>query len=269
MTVPVVTLNSRVDGQGPVLVLMHGLFGSHRNWFSVQRRLSAQWQVHALDLRNHGQSGWSDDMDYDLMSRDVIAYLDEQQVERAVLLGHSMGGKVAMSAVLAHPERIDALVIVDIAPVTYQPTLRPYLQAMLDMPLADIRSRRDADDFLQQAVPEDGVRGFLLQNLVADGNGGYQWRINLATIDVALQSLGDLPAGMPAGAAAEFAGPVQAIYGSVSSYMQAPARTAMQQLFPQAELVRIDAAGHWVHAEQPDAFFSALSTFLDKIRPAG
>lgn len=262
----VVKLYSRVDGKGPPILLMHGLFGSHRNWFSVQRQLAkAGWEVHGLDLRNHGSSGWADDMDYGAMSDDVIAYLDERQIDGAVVLGHSMGGKVAMSLALRFPARLRALVVVDIAPVRYEPSLRTYLDAMLALPLDQVSSRRDADRLLAERVTDDGIRGFLLQNLVTNERGAYEWRINLPAIDTELATLGEPPAGLGQTKASGFHGPVQAIYGEQSEYMRAKARTAMQDVFPTAQLAPVSNAGHWVHAEQPTAFYRALTGFLESL----
>ena len=261
-----VTLNSRIDGQGAPILLLHGLFGSHRNWFSVQRQLARmRWQVHGLDLRNHGLSPWSDRMDYAVMSDDVLAYLDQHRIERAVILGHSMGGKVAMSLALRNPDRIQALVVVDIAPVAYQPTLRPFLDGMRQMPLAQVNSRRDADQLLEASVPNPGIRGFLLQNLVTSDGGGYSWRINLNVIDTELDVLGDIPAGAGTASGEVFDRPVQAIYGTQSEYMQAAAREAMVKQFPGTEFASVAGAGHWVHAEQPERFFQLLSDFLGRL----
>jgi esterase len=240
---------------------MHGLFGSGRNWFSVARQLSANWQVHALDLRNHGASQWADSMTYPEMADDVLAYLDQQSLDQVVVLGHSMGGKVAMTLADTAPERVRALIAVDIAPVFYEPTLRPFLQGMIDLDLTRVKGRRDADSALADAVPDTGIRGFLLQNLVKVDDH-YKWRINLSAIDAGLERLGEaLPLKTPASASF----PVLSIYGEQSDYMQPQAREHMQLVFPTTEFAPIRDAGHWVHAEQAALFQQALEHFLNQL----
>jgi len=256
-----VTLASRTEGSGAPMLLMHGLFGSGRNWFSVARHLRSHWQVHALDLRNHGASQWSDSMTYAQMAQDVLAYLDDQSIDQAVVLGHSMGGKVAMTLADTNPERIRALIAVDIAPVAYEPSLRPFLQGMIDLDLNQVNSRRDADSALVTAVPDPGVRGFLLQNLVKTDDR-YEWRINLSSIDAGLEQLGD-PPPMSRPATAQF--PVLSIYGEQSNYMDATAREQMQAIFPTTQFAPISDAGHWVHAEQATRFQQALDGFLNQL----
>ena len=167
-----------------------------------------------------------------------------------------------MSMALRAPDRVRALVVVDIAPVAYQPTLRPFLDGMRRLPLQQVGSRRDADQFLTASVPDPGIRGFLLQNLVSTDSNAYAWRINLDAIDTELAVLGELPAGAGANAGSAYTEPVLAIYGTVSEYMQPAARDAMQRQFPTTELAPVSGAGHWVHAEKPDEFFELLSGFL-------
>lgn len=256
-----VTLATRTDGEGSPILLMHGLFGSGRNWFSVARHLKAHWQVSALDLRNHGASQWADSMTYAQMAQDVLAFIDEHAIEKAVVLGHSMGGKVAMTLADVAPDRIRALVAVDIAPVSYEPTLRPFLQGMIDLDLSSINSRRDADNALSIAVPDTGVRGFLLQNLVKV-DGRYEWRINLSAIDAGLEQLGDAPPLNQPGSAAF---PVLSVYGEQSNYMNPTAREQMKLVFPTTQFAPIPDAGHWVHAEQAVAFQLALDQFLAQL----
>lgn len=256
-----VKLVARTEGQGAPIVLLHGLFGSGRNWFSVARHLAAHWQVSALDLRNHGSSPWGDSMTYPDMAKDVLAFLDAQDIRQAVVLGHSMGGKVAMTLADLAPERVTALIAVDIAPVYYEPTLRPFLQGMMAIDLTGIQSRRQADSALSVAVPDTNVRGFLLQNLVQT-DGAYRWRINLSAIDTQLESLGIEPTLTLAGL---YDFPVQSIYGAQSTYMNTNARAQMQAVYPNCEFAPISDAGHWVHAEQPTLFQSALDQFLTRL----
>ncbi len=253
-----VKLAARTEGEGVAILLLHGLFGSGRNWFSVARNLAANWKVSAIDLRNHGASPWGDSMTYPEMAGDVLSYLDQHRIDRAVVLGHSMGGKVAMTLADLVPERIAALIAVDIAPVYYEPSKRPFLEGMMALDIAKIKSRRDADNMLASAVPEPGVRGFLLQNLV-QSDGAYRWRINLAAIDAQLERKG---IELTLTNADTYSFPVQAIYGESSAYMNSAARSQMQSIYPNCEFAPIPDAGHWVHAEQPALFQTALDRFL-------
>ncbi|WP_162232556.1 alpha/beta fold hydrolase, partial [Methylogaea oryzae] len=161
------------------MLIIHGLLGSGRNWQSVAQSLAEHHQVAVPDLRNHGASPHADAMDYPAMARDVEALLDRLQWPRAHVIGHSMGGKVAMYLAMSRPERVASLLVADIAPSHYPDRHSPYLDAMETLPLATLRNRAQADTHLAASIPQAAVRLFLLQNLVAD-NGGYRWRANLA-----------------------------------------------------------------------------------------
>src|SRR6056297_2140533 len=181
-----VALNHRITGEGPPLLLLHGLFGSLDNLGGIARRLEDQWQIHALDERNHGSSPHSDTMDYPVMAGDVIAYMDAQGLDKVSLLGHSMGGKVAMQVALQAPERVDKLIVADIAPVSYKPRHDAILEGLSKMDLSGVRSRQDADQQLSEFVEMPATRQFLLKNLeripqeeqTPDGSI-FRWRLNL------------------------------------------------------------------------------------------
>jgi pimeloyl-ACP methyl ester carboxylesterase len=245
-------------GEGPPLAILHGLFGSGRNWASMAQRLAAGRRVIALDLRNHGASPWADAMGYEEMAEDVRATLHALGLHRFALLGHSMGGKAAMALALRHPAEVERLVVVDIAPVAYQPHHRGLVQAMRDLDLHGIRRRAEADALLAPSVPDAAERAFLLQNLVFE-NGRARWRLNLAAIERAMPDLVGFPAS-PAGAV--YSGPALFVAGGASDYLLPRYEPEIRRRFPQARIARIPNAGHWVHAEQPAAFLDIVAPFL-------
>jgi pimeloyl-ACP methyl ester carboxylesterase len=260
---------------GPRVVFVHGLFGQGRNWTTIARRLAEDGhRVTLLDLPNHGHSPWTDRVDYLDMAELVAAELAALG-DPVTLVGHSMGGKVAMQLALHHPELLRALVVVDIAPTGYPETggrtddpdeeaspFAAFIAAMQQIDLDDLGSRDEADAALRPAVPNDMVRAFLLQSLVRDGvgpDGGWRWRLNL---DVLGRDLGELRRFPDPPPGATYDGPVLWIAGAGSSYVLDRDRARMDALFPATRLVRIKHAGHWVHSEQPEVFLETMRRFL-------
>lgn len=259
-----VALNHRITGEGPPLILLHGLFGSLDNLGGIARRLEDEWQIHALDERNHGSSPHTDVMDYPAMAGDVIAYMDAQGLEKASLLGHSMGGKVAMQVALQAPGRVEKLIVADIAPVNYKPRHDAILAGLTGMDLTGVHSRQDADRLMAEFVDEPGVRQFLLKNLERiprqqqeTGGPVFRWRLNLPVIDASYGNLAKAPEGD-----GPFAGPVLFLKGADSAYIQEKHREDIQRLFPQAQLRIIQGTGHWLHAEKADSFAALCRRFL-------
>jgi esterase len=242
----------------PPLAILHGLFGSGRNWASIAQRLAAHRPVIAFDLRNHGGSAWAGGMEYGEMAEDVLAMLNERRVRRAALLGHSMGGKAAMLAALRDPDMVERLVVVDIAPVAYRPHHLGLVRAMRALDLTGIDRRGEADAALAATVPDAAERGFLLQNLLFD-NGAPRWRLNLEAIEREMSTLAGFPA-VPDNAV--YRGPVLFVAGGCSDYLLAEHEPVIRRLFPHARITRIPGAGHWVHAEQPEAFLEIVEAFL-------
>ena len=245
-------------GEGPPLVILHGLFGSGRNWTGIARRLAEAWHVYALDLRNHGDSPWAEAMDYPAMAGDVGAFLDRQGLDRVALVGHSMGGKTAMALALTRPERIGSLTVVDIAPVAYPQTHQGYVEALQALDLGGITRRADADAALQASIPEAGIRAFLLQNLVAR-DGGFAWRFNLAALGAGMAEISGFPETPERGI---YEGRTFFLGGGLSDYITADHHAAIGRLFPRAGIETVAGAGHWVHAEAPGPFLEALQGFL-------
>jgi esterase len=243
---------------GPPLVVMHGLFGSARNWHSIARRLADDYRVFAVDLRNHGAAPWTDRMSFADMVDDLKAFLDEHHLDEAILLGHSLGGKTAMLFALAHPERVDSLIVVDIAPVAYAHSYRDLIDAMRAVDLTGLSRRGEADAVLADAIPDAALRGFLLQNLVVRDRR-LAWRINLDTLGKAMEGL----VGFPDPGDTDYEGRTLFISGAHSDYIDQSHYGAIGALFPQAEFAVVADAGHRVHAERPDAFLDAVRGFLD------
>jgi len=250
-----VSLSYKSQGAaGSPVVILHGLLGSSSNWRSIARRLAERHRVFALDLPNHGESPHVDTMSYPAMAADVAAFLDGQQLPRATLIGHSMGGKTAMRLALEQPERVQRLVVVDIAPTVSHHDHLPWLQAMADLDMSRVGRRADADRLLTEAVPDVGMRQFLLQNLVSTPDG-FDWRVNLTAIANSMPALLDFP--LDAGTRA-FDGPALFLRGAQSDYVLQDDEAAIRELFPGSDIVTIEGAGHWVHAEQPERFLAAL-----------
>lgn len=251
-----VDLAASVKGEGPPLLLLHGLFGAGDTLGGIRRRMDSEYQVHSLDLRNHGDSPHTDTMSYPEMAMDVLAYMDRAGLETANLLGHSMGGKVAMEMALMAPERVERLIVADIAPVAYEPHHDNIEKALRSLDPSQVRSRREADSVLAESIEERGVRQFLLTNLVPS-NGGFRWRMNVPGI---LACYDQIMAGPHNSGVYE--GPTLFIRGGESDYIQPEHRDAVSGYFPNAELKVIPEVGHWLHAEKPELFARICQRFL-------
>jgi esterase len=248
-----------VVGEGHPLVILHGLLGSTDNWRSMSRRLGAHYKVFAIDLRNHGRSPHSDIFDYDVMTADLREFMEQQALRRIMLLGHSMGGKVAMQFAIDYSEQVDRLVIVDIAPKPYEPSQRYLLKALRSLDLTRYKSFADVDAALAAKVSSESLRQFLLKNLARDENGRLRWKIHLAAIDRNYDKLGR-------GVAPErtFDKPTLFIRGARSNYIEDDDAPLIRQMFPQAEIATLPEAGHWIHVDAPEEFFQTVVNFLNK-----
>jgi pimeloyl-ACP methyl ester carboxylesterase len=249
-------LHAIESGEGPPVILLHGLFGSASNFGTVQRALAARFRVIALDLRNHGASGHAATMDYESMAADIVETLDRRNAAPAALVGHSMGGKAAMMVALLHPQSLSRLAVGDIAPVPYQHRNAEIASAMLALRLVPGLTRAAADTTLAGSVPEPGVRGFLLQNMTFGRQPA--WRIGLAEIAASMPQI----EGWPARHYAAYTGPALFIAGANSDYIVPGHRRAIRALFPAAQIVRLKNAGHWLHADNPAGFVAVLEAFL-------
>jgi esterase len=243
---------------GDPLVILHGLLGSARNWSTIAKQLALTHRVFVLDLRNHGRSPWAESMSFDAMAGDVAALIDAQRLRPAAVLGHSLGGKVAMRLALTRPELVARLVVVDVAPVAYAHSFGPFLEAMAAVDLSVVQRRTDAERQLERTLDDPVICNFLLQNLVKTGDG-FAWRVNLEALAANMPELLGFPA---LDGATAYRGSTLFIAGSRSRYIKDEHRPLIERLFPAAELVTIAGAGHWVQAERPAEFLTELQRFL-------
>jgi len=245
------------DPDAPPLIILHGFFASSRNWRQVAEKLAVRQRVYVLDLRNHGASLHHPTMDYPAMAADLLRFLERQNLATASLLGHSMGGKVAMWFALNHPEHVDKLVVADVAPVSYRHSFDDLIGALKSLPLAGMTNRKQAEVFLADAIPDLSYRQFLLQNLLLK-NGEYGWRIDL---DIFQRSAPAIIAFPDTGKLPVFSGDALFIAGADSGYVKAE---QINSLFPRAYLQVVANAGHWLHVQQPAAFLAQVAAFLAK-----
>lgn len=248
-------LHARIEGQGEPLVIMHGLFGTLENWGSQIKALAEHYKVYAVDLRNHGRSPHDPAMSYPAMATDIAEFMQQQGLESAHILGHSMGGKTAMQLALTHPEMIRQLIIVDIAPVQYEHDHDDVIQALKSVDIDALNSRKDAETQLSAYIEEPGLRQFLLKNLYRNDNG-FAWRMNLPTIEAEYAHISAPPSG------SSYSGKTLFIKGSESDYITEAYRDELLQLFPAASYKIIQGTGHWPHAEKPAAFTRLVIKFL-------
>ncbi len=245
-------------GEGPPVVLLHGLFGAGNNLGGVARSLDDRFRVLQPDLPNHGRSGWTGRMDIPALAGLLDCWLLEQSVGRAALVGHSLGGKVAMQLALAKPQRVGALVVVDIAPAAYPPRHDAVLAALEEVQRARVHSRAEAGRLLAARLEEERVIQFLLTSLRRQDGGEYDWRFNLAAIR---RDYDAISAAVTADASWD--GPALFIRGAESDYIAETHRPLIAALFPQAELAELPDCGHWPHADQPERFNRLVGGFLD------
>ena len=248
----------------PALIILHGLFGFSGNWRSIARSLSNDRDVLCVDLRNHGQSPWNDAMDYSSMADDIAELIRVNDLVDPVLLGHSMGGKTVMALMLETRISLTAAVVVDIAPVTYEHDHIDLINTMLAVDFSIIANRGEVDESLKRTIPDAGLRGFLMQNVVRGDDSDkypYRWRIHLEGIKRNMDAL----TGFPSTEGADER-PVLFVRGGKSPYMASQHIPAVERLFPNAEVRTIENAGHWPHAEQPRALLDLVQDFLARVK---
>ncbi|HIP52856.1 MAG TPA: alpha/beta fold hydrolase [Chromatiales bacterium] len=245
------------DASRPPVILVHGLLGSSSNWMGVAPRLEPDYHLILPDLRNHGRSPHDGRMDYPSMAADLQELTDHLGIGSAAFIGHSMGAKAVMWLGLGNPERVDRLMSVDMAPVTYTHDFRPILDAMTAVDLATLGSRRDADAQLARLLPDIALRQYLLQNLVREA-GRWRWRVNLRAIKAGMDDI----LGFPHAKGWDYPGTAWFVYGTESSYVTPEMTPGIRRLFPLARLRPVTGAGHWLYSEKPDAFVEIVQAFL-------
>jgi esterase len=251
-------LHYQISGEGSPLIILHGLFGTLENWGSQASTFSQHFKVINVDLRNHGRSPHCDEMSYTLMADDILELMDHLKIDNAAVMGHSMGGKVAMQFALQSPKRVQKLIVVDISPVTYCAHHETIFQSLSCIDLDSLTSRSSADKQLQKNLQDAGIRAFLLKNLYRKENQTFAWRPNLSILHKEYEKLSQAPSGTP------FNGNTLFIKGKNSDYILAGHQDAIQSLFTLASFKIIEGAGHWPHAEKPNVFSSIVLKFLQK-----
>jgi esterase len=244
------------EGQGPALILLHGLFGSSDNWHHITVRLAETFRVLVPDLRNHGQSPHSAVMDYPLMAGDVAEMMEAQGLPAAPVIGHSMGGKVAMQLALQSPERVEKLIVSDMTPRTYAPAHDRIFNALLALDLPAYASRPQLEEVLAPDIPSLMLRRFLLKNLGRDAHGKFFWKMNLRGLWDNYPRLAAPLTGAP------FTKPTLFVRGGRSDYIQPEDEGFIRELFPAARIETIPDASHWIHADKPEEFLKLVLGFL-------
>lgn len=238
----------------PPLLIAHGLYGSARNWGAIARRLSEDRQVISIDMRNHGESEWSDSHSYPDLAEDLTKVITANG-GKADVIGHSMGGKTAMVLALTRPALVRRLLVADIAPVVYDRTQAPYIHAMRGLDLSQVQKRSDADRLLADTIPEEGVRAFLLQSLDIRNK---RWHLNLDVLEREMPKIMGFPDVKGA-----FDGPALFLSGGDSDYVLPEHRHRIKALFPKARFARIAGVGHWLHTEKPREFTETARAFFN------
>ena len=247
----------KIGDSGDNIIILHGLLGSLDNWHSIAKQLSETHQVFIIDQRNHGRSPHTDDIDYTLLANDIVEFCEQQQIRKSHIVGHSMGGKVAMMLALTQPELVDKLVVVDIAPTFYAGGHEEILFAMAEAPLKMATRRDEIDNFLQNRIRAFGERQFILKNLSRDANGHFELKCNLPSLIKNYRLLMDFPKTEQT-----FSGNIFFIKGELSNYINQDNFDACDKYFPNHKLIEVPNAGHWVHADNPIAFMQALKKIL-------
>jgi len=251
------------DQDGAAIIILHGLFGSGRNWASFAKHFSATHRVLTVDLRNHGSSPWDDAMSYPVMAEDVLELIAAESLVKPVLLGHSMGGKVAMTAALSQPDLLAGLILADIAPVTYSHSHAGLVALMQALDIAHYSRRSEADADLAKSIDDPTLRGFLLHNLLFE-EGAPRWQINLDAIPPSMPGLMKFPFAL---GSCQFTGPVMLIGGGESDFVLPEHHDAVRAFFPSVDIQMIEGAGHWVHAQKPAEFGRHVLDFLAALSP--
>lgn len=245
-------------GTGKPLIILHGLLGSLDNWHTLSSRFGQHFTVYAIDQRNHGRSPHSDEMSYEAMAEDLLAFIHGQDLSSVALIGHSMGGKTAMEFALRHPALTRALIVVDIAPRDYAPHHDHIFEALSALDLRQFRSRAAIDEALSARISSGAVRQFLMKNLTRNQDDTFRWKMNLKAL---LNHYDELNRRIVS--SAPYDGPVLFLRGRQSDYIADSDEAGIRALFPKAEIRSLDS-GHWIHAERPHELFAIVMDFLKR-----
>lgn len=255
-----IQLHSTIEGNGDTLLILHGFLGMGDNWKTLSREFADEsYEVHLIDQRNHGRSPHTDEFNYDLLAEDVANYMQEKQIEKAAIIGHSMGGKVLMNFMLKYPEKVTHPIVVDIAPKYYPPHHQQILEGLNHLASLELSSRSDADEELKKHISHPSIRQFLLKNLYWKEKNKLALRLNLKSLEANIEEIGKELTNV------NYEDPVLFIAGETSDYITDEDKESIREMFPKAQIIGIKDAGHWVHAEKKDAFFSTCMAFLKRV----
>ena len=268
-------LHFKKTGEGVPVIILHGLYGSSDNWFSFARDLASEGhEVFLPDARNHGDSPHADEHTYDAMSEDLFNFMKQHHIDKANLIGHSMGGKTAIHFALKYPGKLSSLIVVDISPGTYHenkrrgsalPTHQEILDALDGMDLSSVHTRKEADEYLAGTIHSERIRQFLLKNLKRESKDAFSWGLNVSALKKELPRIlegFDLPGKRPEKEVTGF--PVVFIRGSESPYIQDEDRELIKEIFPAARIETVPGAGHWIHAEKPEALMDLVTRYINR-----
>lgn len=253
-------LHSKIFGSGRPLLILHGLLGMGDNWITLGRQYATHgFEVHLIDQRNHGKSFHDDDMTYEELTEDLYSYASKHNLKKFNLIGHSMGGKTAMFFALQYPEFLHKMIVVDIAPKKYPPHHHFIFEAIKKIDLNRFNTRREIEQFVLQYIESPAIVKFILKNLARDENKNFIWKANIPVLS---QSLNDLGEALPPMQVSHVPGLF--VKGAKSPYILPEDFSLIKAHFPNARIIVIKDSGHWVHAEQPEIFFSETLKFLEE-----
>lgn len=243
--------------KGQPVIILHGIFGTADNWQTFGKKLSENHRVYMVDQRNHGFSPHSDKFNYHYLAEDLKAFIDHHHLDHPVILGHSLGGKAAMHFALKYPENFDKLIVVDIAPKGYPVHHGNIIKGFEAVDIAHIKSRREADEQMAAVIGEPGIRQFLLKNLTRNEEGEYVWKLNLPVIKANLENVVE-------GIVSKSVCPNPALFvkGEKSDFIQYDDEPDIKVYFPNAQLITIPEAGHWIHADKPERLMEEVKGFM-------
>ncbi|SRX53759.1 alpha/beta fold hydrolase [Aequorivita sp. CIP111184] len=251
-------LHSQILGKGKPFVILHGFLGMSDNWKTLGNHWAEDgYEVHLLDQRNHGRSFHSDEFSYEIMAEDLKNYCEEHNLQNIILLGHSMGGKVAMQFAVTYPEMVSKLIVADIGPKAYPPHHQDILKALSQLDFSKIKSRGEAEDILSEYIKDEGTKLFLLKNLYRKNKNEFALRINLPILSEKIEEV-----GVALSDNAVFKGDTLFLGGEKSGYIEPMDELLIKKHFPKAKIETISNAGHWLHAENPDEFYDNVMIFL-------
>jgi len=251
-------LYSKIHGEkGQGLIVLHGLFGMSDNWNSLGKKFAKYCKVHLIDLRNHGRSPHAEDFNYDVMCEDLLEYMEDNNIQKPILLGHSFGGKVGMKFAFTYPEKIEKLIVADMAPRRYDTDfVQNLLQTLYNLPLEDFEKRKEIDSILSSTYKDKGMRLFLLKNLYRKENKEFAWRFNIEVLSEKVSNIQE----------ADFIKgtcdvPTHFIKGGDSNYITNEDELIINKHFSDVSIATIDGVAHWLHAENPEEFYNEVMGF--------